>query len=165
MNDNFEIVPVIEPTLFDHDWVRDEHPPGTTDPNWIRKFADDGGQAFLSGDFQILQHWPDLIAYIGSGLIAFFPPPGFDRLKGYGQASLIIRWPGIVEKTKVSQRGECWRVPMLWTPDVTKFEKLEDPRRPSINSAPWPVNLSSNASLKPPANLVATKTWHTSMRY
>jgi hypothetical protein len=78
MNDNFEIVPVIEPTLFGHDWVRDEHPPGTTDPNWIRKFADDGGQAFLSGDFQILQHWPDLIAYIGSGLIAFFPPPGFE---------------------------------------------------------------------------------------
>lgn len=111
------------------DWVRDEHPPGTLDSNWIRKFADDGGHAFLSGDFRILQHWPDLIAYIESGLVSFFPPPGFDRLKGYGQASLIIRWwPAVIEKVKISQRGDCWRIPMEWTPDVTKFKKLEDPR-------------------------------------
>lgn len=46
------------------DWVRDEHPPGTTDPSWISKFAADGGHAILSGDPNILQHWPDLIAYM-----------------------------------------------------------------------------------------------------
>jgi hypothetical protein len=130
----------------------DEHPPGAKEPNWIRKFANDNGDVIVSGDFQILQHWPDLIAYIESGLISFFPPSGFGRLKGYGQAALIMRWwPAIIEKAKVSQRGDCWRIPWTWTPDVTKFEKLEtralrqktskshgesDHLRASISSAP-----------------------------
>ena len=111
------------------DWVRDEHPPGVTDPSWISKFAADGGAAIVSGDADILQHWPDLIAYMESGLISFFPPPGFDRLRGYGQASLFLRWwPCIVEKIKMSRAGDAWRLPMSWTPDVTSFKKLEDPR-------------------------------------
>jgi hypothetical protein len=111
------------------DWVRDEHPPKTTDPSWISKFADDGGNAIISDDANILQHWPNLIAYMESGLISFFPPTGFDKLKGYGQASLILRWwPCIVEKIKVSARGDAWRIQMSWTPDVTAFKKLEDPR-------------------------------------
>jgi hypothetical protein len=115
------------------DWVRDEHPPGTTDPSWISKFAADGGNAIVSSDTNILQHWPDLIAYMESGLVSFFPPTGFDRLKGYGQASLIMRWwPCIVEKIKTSAQGDAWRIPMSWTPDVTTFKKLEDPR---FNSA------------------------------
>jgi hypothetical protein len=111
------------------DWVRDEHPPCTTDPSWISKFATDGGDAILSGDSNILQHWPDLIAYMESGLVSFFPPSGFGRLNGYGQASLILRWwPCIVEKIKIAARGDAWRIPMTWTPDVTTFKKLVDPR-------------------------------------
>jgi PIN like domain len=110
-------------------WVRDFHPPKTDDPTWLRAFSEDGGNAILSGDPNILQHWPNLIAYIESGCIGFFPPSSFGELKGFGQASLLIRWwPAIIEKTKLSQRGDCWRLPRSWTPDVTKFQKLKDPR-------------------------------------
>ncbi|KRR11299.1 hypothetical protein CQ12_05600 [Bradyrhizobium jicamae] len=110
-------------------WVRDFHPPGTDDPSWLKAFAAEGGNAILSGDARILQHWPNLIAYMESGLISFFPPSSFDDLKGFGQASLLLRWwPVIVEKTKLSQAGDCWRIPMTWTPDITRLERLRDPR-------------------------------------
>lgn len=111
-------------------WVRDHHPPGTNDPTWLRAFAADGGIAAVSGDGNILQHWPNLIAYIESGLVCFFPPTGFQhQLTGFAQAALLIRWwPAIIEKIKISERATCWRIPMVWTPDVTKFEKITDPR-------------------------------------
>src|ERR1700722_18397321 len=96
-------------------WVRDFHPPGTDDPTWLMAFARDGGDAILSGDPNILQHWPNLVAYIESGLVSFFPPSGFSDLKGFGQASLLIRWwPAMIEKAKISERGDCWRIPLTW---------------------------------------------------
>jgi hypothetical protein len=50
-------------------------------------------------------------------------------MKGYGCAAFLVRWwPAIVEKIKLSERGDRWRIPMLWTPDVTKFQPLKDPR-------------------------------------
>lgn len=111
------------------DHVLDHHPPGTSDPSWIRQFASDGGNAIISGDTRILQHWPDLVAYRESGLISFFPPPSFDKLKGYGMAAMVLLWwPAMVEKIKISERGDTWRWPMSWTPSVAGFEKLEDPR-------------------------------------
>ena len=62
-------------------WVRDFNPPGTNDPTWIRKFALEGGYAIVSGDGEILQKWPNLIAYTESGLISFFPPVGFEPVE------------------------------------------------------------------------------------
>jgi hypothetical protein len=56
-----------ERTGLEVSWVRDFHPPGTDDPTWLKAFADEGGYAILSGDARILQHWPNLIAYIESG--------------------------------------------------------------------------------------------------
>jgi PIN like domain len=47
---------------------------GGPDPIWLETFAKDGGTAIVSGDYDILQHWPNLIAYTESGLISFFPP-------------------------------------------------------------------------------------------
>lgn len=103
--------------------------PGVKDPSWIRKFADEGGDVIISGDANILQHWPDLVAYTESGLISFFPPSGFGKMFGCGRASFIIRWwPAMVEKAKMSKRGDRWRLPYLWTPDPTKFTPIEDPR-------------------------------------
>lgn len=110
-------------------WVGDLHPPKTQDPIWLKTFADDGGHSILSGDANIKQHWPNLIAYMESGLICFFPPSSFSELKGFGQDSLLIRWwPAVIEKAKMSQRGDCWRIPLTWTPDITKFQRLSDPR-------------------------------------
>lgn len=111
------------------DHVRDHHPPGTSDPSWIRSFAAEGGHAIVSGDARILQHWPDLVAYMESGLVSFFPPAKFDDLKGPGQAALIMRWwPAIVEKAKASSASQCWRLPLDWSPDLSKFKELKDPR-------------------------------------
>jgi hypothetical protein len=52
-------------------FVRHGH--GVADPDWIRAFAAAGGTAIVSGDHDILQHWPNLIAYTESGLVFVFP--------------------------------------------------------------------------------------------
>jgi hypothetical protein len=114
---------------FEVSYVRQDNGPATKDPSWLLKFAAEDGTAVVSGDYNILQNWPDLIAYRESGLIGFFPPSGFRELKGHGRAALLIRWwPAIIEKMKVSPRGVTWRWPMTWTPDPTRFTELKDPR-------------------------------------
>jgi hypothetical protein len=103
--------------------------PGSKDPAWLAKFADEGGNIIISGDYRILQHWPDLVAYTESGLVSFFPPSAFGQLKGFGRAAFILRWwPCIIEKFKSSNRGDRWRLPMQWTPDPEKIRPIEDPR-------------------------------------
>lgn len=108
---------------------------GKPDPLWIKSFAEDDGTAIVSGDYNILQNWPDLIAYIDSGLVAYFPPPQFKRLKGYGRAALLIRWwPALVEHAKTAARGPVWRIPMVWTPNPSIFKPLKDPRIDAIRT-------------------------------
>ena len=78
---------------------------GGPDPNWIESFAKDGGTAIVSGDYDILQHWPNLIAYTESGLISFFPPKAYHHLSGFGRSAFLIRWwPAIIEKIKISAK-------------------------------------------------------------
>jgi hypothetical protein len=111
-------------------YVGDEHPPRTQDPDWLRKFADEGGTAIISGDFNILRNWPDLVAYTETGLISFFTPSAFEKLNRFGKVAFIIRWwPAIIEQIKLSKPGDRWRLPMRWeNPSHTLFELLEDPR-------------------------------------
>jgi hypothetical protein len=111
-------------------YVGDVHPPGTSDPDWLRQFADEDGTAIVSGDFSMLRNWPDLVAYTESGLISFFPPPPFEKLNRFGKVAFIVRWwPAIVEQIKVSQRGDRWRIPMKWDNAVhTEMTLLRDPR-------------------------------------
>jgi hypothetical protein len=106
------------------------HGAGTSDPDWIKNFASEGGTAIVSGDHNILQHWPNLIAYTESGLISFFPPRDYEHLKAFGRAAFFLRWwPAIVEKTKLSSRGDRWRLPMNWTEtDHNKMKVIKDPR-------------------------------------
>lgn len=102
---------------------------GVKDPAWLSDFAAHDGDMIISGDWRILQHWPDLVAYTESGLVSFFPPSQFGQMVGYGRASFILRWwPAMIEKFKLSERGDRWRLPMQWTPDHTRMTKIEDPR-------------------------------------
>lgn len=103
--------------------------PGEKDPTWLRNFAAEDGDVIISGDAQILQHWPDLVAYTESGLISFFPPAAFGKMKGYSRAAFILLWwPAMIEKAKGSRRGDRWRLPLSWTADPTKIEVIADPR-------------------------------------
>lgn len=110
------------------------HGDGAADPNWIDAFAKQDGTAIVSGDHDILQHWPNLVAYTESGLISFFLPKAFERLNGFGRAAFLIRWwPAIVEKIKLCEKGDRWRLPIGWTQiDHTKLEALRDPRIPTV---------------------------------
>lgn len=109
--------------------VSDEHPPSTTDSDWLRQFADDGGTAIVSGDFSIITNWPDLVAYTETGLIAFFPPAAFERLNRFGKVAFLVRWwPAIIEQIKLSRPGDRWRLPMKWEPSHTDMQLLQDPR-------------------------------------
>ncbi len=110
-------------------YVGDVHPPKTSDPDWLRQFASEGGTAIISGDFNIITHWPDLVAYTETGLIAFFPPPSFEDLKRFGKVAFIVRWwPAIIEKIKISAPGDRWRIPMKWNPNHMDMQLLVDPR-------------------------------------
>jgi len=103
---------------------------GGPDPQWIGEFAAQGGTAIVSGDYNILQHWPNLIAYTESGLISFFPPKAYHHLNAFGKIAFLVRWwPAIVEKIKISARGDRWRLPMNWNEvDHTKMQAIKDPR-------------------------------------
>jgi hypothetical protein len=114
------------------------HGDGSIDPDWIRNFAIDGGTAIVSGDHKILQHWPNLIAYTESGLVSFFPPHEFEKLRAFGKAAFLIRWwPAIVEKIKVSKPGDRWRLPMVWqSTDHMKMQSIRDPRVDNLDAEP-----------------------------
>ena len=103
---------------------------GAADPDWIRKFAEEGGTAIVSGDHNSLQHWPNLVAYTESGLISFFPPKEYEKLKGFGRAAFLIRWwPAIIDKIRVSRPGDRWRLPMVWgSTDHSAMRPIRDPR-------------------------------------
>jgi hypothetical protein len=110
--------------------VGDEHAPGTKDPDWLKQFAQEGGTVIVSGDCNILQNEPDLVAYTETGLISFFPPKPFERLNRFGKIAFWVRWwPEIIEKVKLSSSGDRWRVPMKWeNPSHILMEPLKDPR-------------------------------------
>jgi hypothetical protein len=114
---------------FEVSHVGDVHPPKTTDPDWLRTFADEGGTAIVSGDFRITTNWVDLVAYTETGLISFFPPTVFERFDRFGKVAFLVRWwPAIVEKIKSSQQGDRWRLGSTWEPCHTKMQLLRDPR-------------------------------------
>jgi PIN like domain len=106
------------------------HGHGGFDPDWIRKFAAEDGTAIVSGDHDILQHWPNLIAYTESGLISFFPPKAYVHFNAFSRAAFFLRWwPAIIEKIKVSNKGDRWCLPLQWSEvDHTKMKALKDPR-------------------------------------
>jgi hypothetical protein len=111
-------------------YVRQDHGRGTDDPSWLAAFAAQDGTAIVSGDHKILLHWPNLVAYKATDLISFFPPSEFDRINGFGKAAFLIRWwPVIVEKIKLSQQGDRWRLKYKWTNMHNgDMELLKDPR-------------------------------------
>ena len=110
--------------------VRQKNPASTTDPDWLRKFAADGGTAIVSGDPKILHKPHELLAIMETGLISFFVPKKWDDLSRFGRAALVILWwPKIIVQTKNGKPSESWRIPIRFNPNVG-FKKLERPSGP-----------------------------------
>lgn len=109
--------------------VLEDYGAGTSDPDWMFRFKDEGGLGMISGDHKILQDPANLVAYTESGLISIWPDSSWQPLKRFGQAALLARWwPCIKQRIASSSRGQRWRLPTLWTPEVSKFKELRDPR-------------------------------------
>jgi hypothetical protein len=109
--------------------VLEDYGQGIGDPQWMFRFRDEGGIAMISGDHNILQKPVNLVAYIESGLISIWPPPGWPDLKRWGQPALLFRWwPVIKQKIAASSPGNRWRIPMHWTPGIEAFKVIHDPR-------------------------------------
>lgn len=109
--------------------VTEDYGQGRTDPDWMFRFRDDGGVAMVSGDHNILQTPVNLAAYTESGLISFWPPTEWPKLKRFGQAAFVIMWwPVIKLKVADSQPGDRWRIPMSFTPRLDALLEIRDPR-------------------------------------
>lgn len=110
-------------------WVRDDYGAGRTDPDWMFRFKDEGGNAMISGDHNILQKKVNLVAYTESGLISIWPAKGWPELKRWGQAAMLIRWwPAIKMRIAQSDPGDRWRLGIGWAAGVDQFEPIRDPR-------------------------------------
>jgi PIN like domain len=109
--------------------VLEDYGNGLEDPEWMFRFRDEGGVAMVSGDHNILQKPINLVAYMESGLVSIWPPPGWPKLKRWGQAALLFRWwPSIKQRILASSSGDRWRIQMQWTPDFDAFIAIHDPR-------------------------------------
>lgn len=118
------------------------HAPATSDPDWLRAFASEDGTAIVSGDARILHNWPDLVAFTETGLISFFPPHPFEQLDRFGKVAFIVRWwPAIIEKIKLSQPGDRWRLPFKWDRQHADMRMLEDPRVKGRKVEALPANV------------------------
>lgn len=111
--------------------VREGYGSGTPDPDWMFRFREDGGNAMVSGDENILKNNVNLTAYVESGLISVWPPSKWSDLKFWGQAALLVRWwPAICGRITSASRGERYRIPLSWTPSVENLKPMRDPREP-----------------------------------
>jgi hypothetical protein len=73
----------------------------------------------LAGFGGLYRNWTNL----------FFPTKPFEQLDRFGKVAFWVRWwPAVLEKIKLSKKGDRWRVPMGWTPSHITMQLLSDPR-------------------------------------
>ena len=92
--------------------VRDEHSEKTADETWLSKFANDGGQAILTGDARILGRPHQLVAIRDTGLISVVLSKDWTKAKRHEQAAnIIFWWPRLEQALENSGPGDCWPLP------------------------------------------------------
>ncbi|MBL9070511.1 MAG: hypothetical protein JNM03_11050 [Sphingopyxis sp.] len=76
------------------------------DVDWIEALGAEGGWCVLSGDRNIAKKRPSREAFLGAGLIGFFPLPAVMSLPLHRQAARILTlWPTIEATALVIERG------------------------------------------------------------
>jgi hypothetical protein len=65
--------------------------PDTTDPDWLRELAREGGWVILTGDVRIVRREANLRAWLESGLPVFFLTEEWENLHRLDQAAALLR--------------------------------------------------------------------------
>lgn len=103
--------------------------PSRSDVPWLRKFAEDGGKALITGDKGMRSRVHERKALLDLGLIVFFLPPKWNNETFMDRAAFLLRWWSvIVECAQTSGPSTCWEVPYIWTPDIEKIEDVTGPK-------------------------------------
>jgi hypothetical protein len=72
-----------------NEMVKPDHPPDTTDEEWMRTLGNEGEWIVLSGDYRIGKSQHGKRAWHGSGLTAFFLAKGWMNISPLQQHSKI----------------------------------------------------------------------------
>lgn len=104
-------------------------PPAESDTPWLKKFVKDGGSVVITGDKRMRSKPHERKALLDLGLIGFFVPSTWNRMKFMNQAAYLLRWwPTIVECAKDSPPSTCWQLPHIWNPSADKIKDVTGPK-------------------------------------
>ena len=85
---------------------------GAGDVHWITRFAQEGGQAILSGDKDFLRSPPQVDAVNRLGLRVIHMPGRWCNARGHMQTShLLMWWPRIERKLAEMAPRDCYSPP------------------------------------------------------
>lgn len=92
---------------------------GVDDSIWVRKFADDGGEAIIGADMKMTQRAAEVVAIAETGLRLIILDQKWAQSPKHLQISYLFYWWPEIEKALASASpGKCFKVPKGW-PDVT----------------------------------------------
>lgn len=100
--------------------VDDYEARGVDDQIWVRRFADAGGEAIVSGDYMMTQRAAEVVAIARTGLRLVVLDQKWPRAPKHLQMSyLFFWWPHIENVLAGAASGQCFKVPWGW-PEKTE---------------------------------------------
>jgi len=113
------------------DMVDDFQARGVEDQIWVRKYADDGGEAIVGGDGKMLTRPHEVVAIVEAGLRVVVLPPHWPRQQRHVQiAFLFLWWPRIEKTLETCKQRQCFKVPWSWSLTDALVEE-----RPNVQEA------------------------------
>jgi hypothetical protein len=106
---------------------------GVDDPIWVRKFASAGGEAIVSGDFNLTKRASEIVAIAETGLRLIVLDQKWPRAPKHIQiAYLFYWWPEIEKVFAGAKPGQCFKVPWSWP---EKLDGLIEPLKLDVQGA------------------------------
>lgn len=95
--------------------VDDFQAKGMEDQIWVRRFADEGGEAIVGGDFAMTKKPHEIVAIAETGLRLVVLDQRWPREPRHIQISyLFYWWPHIERALSTAPHGQCLKVPWGW---------------------------------------------------
>lgn len=105
--------------------VDDFQAAGVEDVIWVKKFAEQGGEAIIGGDMAMTRRPTELIAIIESGLRLVVLDQRWPRVPKNVQISYLFYWWPEIERVLASApKGKCFKVPWGWPEKISGAIKL-----------------------------------------